>query len=202
MKLYSHPASPFARKVRVVAHELDAKLEVINVNPAGNAELRRVNPLGKIPALVLDDGSALFDSPVICEYLNERHGGKFFPGMSIWRSSTGRWRALGLQALGDGIADAAVARMAESRCRKRSATPPRWRNISRRSPSASTRSSAPRPGRRGADHRRGRDRVRHRLSRFPHPELVWRTTRPNLRDWFDKFCKYGSMLATAPANLA
>jgi glutathione S-transferase len=203
MKLYSHPASPFARKVRVVAHELDAKLEVINVNPAGNAELRRVNPLGKIPALVLDDGSALFDSPVICEYLNERHGGKFFPGMSIWRSSTGRWRALGLQALGDGIADAAVARMAESRL------PESQRNTAAMAKclEAITVSldtlerAAPKLA---AQPTIGEIAVGCAIGYldFRMPEFDWRTTRPNLRDWFEKFSQYGSMLATAPANLA
>src|SRR5580692_7647555 len=78
-------------------------------------EFRKVNPLGKIPALVLDDGSVLIDSPVICEYLNQLGGGKFFPGMSLWRPSSGRWKALGLQALGDGLADAAVGWVHEQR---------------------------------------------------------------------------------------
>ena len=97
---------------------------------------RRINPLGKIPALVLDDGSVLIDSPVICEYLNHKGGGKFFPGMNIFKHSTGRWKALGLQALGDGMADAAVAYVVEGR-QDRAApkpcapatwppSPPRW----------------------------------------------------------------------------
>ena len=88
MKLYTNPASPFARKCRVIAHELGLKLEEIDVNARDNDSLRAVNPLKKIPALVLDDGSALFDSPVICEYLNEIGGGKFFPGMSVWRQAS------------------------------------------------------------------------------------------------------------------
>ena len=111
MKLYMSPASPFARKARIIVRELDLVrlVEEIPTNPATSEELRKTNPLGKIPALVLDDGSTLIDSPVICEYLNELGGGKFFPGMTIWREVSGRWRALTLQALGDGIADAAVA---------------------------------------------------------------------------------------------
>ena len=48
----------------------------------------RYNPLKQIPILVLDDGSSLFDSPVICEYLNHTGGGKFFPGMNIFKHST------------------------------------------------------------------------------------------------------------------
>src|SRR5580700_5727623 len=100
----------------VIARELDLKLEILP-RPDNAAEFRRVNPLGKIPALVLDDGSALFDSPVICEYLNHVGGGKFFPGMSLWRHTSGRWKALGLQALGDGLMDAAVERVHEDRLR-------------------------------------------------------------------------------------
>ena len=56
-----------------------------------------------------NDGSVLFDSPVICEYLNHHGGGKFFPGNNIWRQNSGRWKALVLQALGDGIMEAALA---------------------------------------------------------------------------------------------
>lgn len=109
MKLYSNPASPFARKCRVIAHELGIKLEEVIVNARDDESLRAINPLKKIPALVLDDGSTLFDSPVICEYLNEVGHGKFFAPASPWKPVSGRWKALGLQALGDGIMDAAVA---------------------------------------------------------------------------------------------
>ena len=109
MKLYTNPATPFGRKAQVIAHELGLKLEIVKTLPVQDAEFRRVNPLGKIPALVLDDGSVIFDSPVICEYLNHSGGGKFFPGTNIFRNNSGRWKALVLQALGDGIAEAAVA---------------------------------------------------------------------------------------------
>ena len=85
-------------------------------------DFRRINPLAKIPVLVLDDGSALFDSPVICEYLNTLKSGHFFPTQSIWRSDTGRWRALSLQALGDGVSDAAVVCACQNRCRRNGAT--------------------------------------------------------------------------------
>ena len=111
MKLYFSPPSPFSRKARVVARELGLKLEEIEISTRGNMEFRKINPLGKIPALVLDDGSTLFDSPVICEYLNHAGGGKFFPGNSILGNNTGRWKALGLQALGDGIMEAALGKV-------------------------------------------------------------------------------------------
>ena len=87
----------------VIAHELGLKLEVLP-RPQKQEEFRRINPLGKIPALVMNDGSAIFDSPVICEYLNQQGGGKFFPGNSILRGDEGKWRALTLQALGDDVA--------------------------------------------------------------------------------------------------
>src|SRR5258707_8485963 len=122
MKLYTNIASPFARKCRVIAQELNLKLDEIEVMARDDEQLRRINPLKKIPILILDDGSALFDSPVICEYLNHIGGGKFFPGMNLWRQTTGRWKALGLQALADGIMEAAVA------CRYESLQPEERRN--------------------------------------------------------------------------
>jgi len=86
-----------------VARELGLKMEEIEISTRGNMEFRKINPLGKIPALVLDDGSALFDSPVICEYLDSQHRGrKFLP-----RKGRERWVALRLQAMADGLLDAA-----------------------------------------------------------------------------------------------
>ena len=57
MKLYSNTASPFGRKCKIVAHELGVALEVIRTLPTQDPDFRRINPLGKIPALILDDGS-------------------------------------------------------------------------------------------------------------------------------------------------
>jgi glutathione S-transferase len=110
MKLISVTASPFVRKVRTLILELDlqdrvALLDAGAVSPvSNNAQLNAVNPLGMVPALELDDGSSLYDSPVICEYLNQIADGPFFP------TDTGRrFKTLGLQALGDGILDLSVA---------------------------------------------------------------------------------------------
>src|SRR5262245_17781008 len=110
MQLYYSLNSPYARKARIIIHELGLKsrVEDVIVSLPADAKLRAVNPLGKIPALVLDGGSALYDSPVICEYLDELGGGTFFP-----RSGPPRWRALRMQALGDGLADAVVRRNQE-----------------------------------------------------------------------------------------
>jgi glutathione S-transferase len=198
MKLYSNPISPFARKCRVVAHELSLKLEEIDVNARDDETLRRINPLKKIPVLILDDGSALFDSPVICEYLNELGGGKFFPGMSIWRQASGRWKAMGLQALADGIMDAAVA------CRYESIQPEGRRNDDFVARYLATVNA-------GAD---ALERVKFHDSPtigeiatgcalgyldFRYADLKWRDTRPKLAEWFEKFAQYPSMIATQPS---
>lgn len=85
----------------MVAHACAVPLEVIDVLPLKDEGLRRINPLARIPALVLDDGSVMLDSKVIAEFLDR--DGMFHP------AGPARWRALSLQALGDGIAEAAVA---------------------------------------------------------------------------------------------
>lgn len=117
MQLYYSPNSPYARKARIIIHELDleSRVEEMIVSLPADAKFRAVNPLGKIPALVLDDGSVIYDSPVICEYLDDLGQGKFFPRAGLFREAQGRWRALTLQALGDGLADAVVRRNQELR---------------------------------------------------------------------------------------
>ena len=107
MKLFYNPASPFVRKVMVTAIEcqLDDKiipepLALTPVNP--NEALNSDNPLGKIPALVLDDGTTLFDSRVICEYLDDLGGGALYP-----KGDT-RWQTLRRHAIADGMCDAGV----------------------------------------------------------------------------------------------
>ena len=109
MRLYFNPASPFVRKVRVTAHELglsdDIELIHTSLTPVSpHEELRASNPVGKIPALILADGTALYDSPVICEYLDTLAGGnRIFPA-----TGAARWTALRRQAIADGVMDAAV----------------------------------------------------------------------------------------------
>ena len=106
MKLHWSPRSPFVRKVMIVAHEtgLVDKLTLVRTVAAAtrpHPELMRDNPLSKIPTLVLDDGRPVYDSPVICEYLDQLHGGtKLFPA-----ETEARFNALRRQALGDGLLD-------------------------------------------------------------------------------------------------
>jgi glutathione S-transferase len=109
MKLRHTPRSPFVRKVMVVAHEhgLADRIELVptSLSPVqGNDQLALENPLMKVPSFVTDDGQVLFDSPVICEYLDDlATGRKLFPA-----AGPERWTALRQQALADGILDAII----------------------------------------------------------------------------------------------
>ena len=125
MQLFYSPNSPYARKARIIIHELDlvSRVEETSVSLPADAKLRSLNPLGKIPALLLDDGSVIYDSPVICEYLDDLGQGKFFPRAGFFREAQGRWRALTLQALGDGLADALVRRNQEMRLSEEKRSP-------------------------------------------------------------------------------
>lgn len=109
MTLYFNAGSPFARKVCVVLHET-GQLDQVALKPVQptpvtpDAELVGANPLGKLPALVLEDGAVLYDSRVICEYLDNRHSAEPLlpaPGAA-------RWRRLTLCSLADGMLDAAL----------------------------------------------------------------------------------------------
>ena len=196
MKLYGNAASPFARKCRVIAHELGIKLEEVRTLPMQEPAFRRVNPLGKIPALQLDDGSILIDSPVICEYLNQMGGGKFFPGMSIWRNTTGRWKALGLQALGDGLADAAVAWVIAGR---QTPVPDDYR--ARQMEAITATLDVLERSKFAADPTIGEIAVACSLGylEFRMPDLDWKAARPKLSGWYARMCEYPSMKATVPA---
>jgi glutathione S-transferase len=197
MKLYSHPASPFARKCRIVAHELELKLEIIDVVARNDESLRRLNPLKQIPILVLDDGSTLFDSPVICEYLNQAGGGKFFPVDTMWKAATGRWKALGLQALADGVADAAVAlryEMAEPEERRSADRIARCKATIHAGIDALERvkfAAEPTIGEISAGCAMG-------YIDFRLTDLDWKSSHPNLSAWYARFSEYPSMKATAP----
>lgn len=106
MKLYGSKTSPYVRKVRVQALEGGYwdKLEFVELSTTPIDPAAAIaNPIKKVPTLELDDGSILYDSPVVCEYLDATIGGGAFPA-----SGDARWMALGLQALGDGLLDAAL----------------------------------------------------------------------------------------------
>jgi glutathione S-transferase len=107
LTLYTSPASPFGRKVAIALTELgmDNAVKKIDCNPwESGAELLAANPLSKIPTLVLEDGTALYDSGVVCEHLNARDGRhRLLPA-----DPAARVTALRRQALADGMLDAAI----------------------------------------------------------------------------------------------
>ncbi|HRF09949.1 MAG TPA: glutathione S-transferase family protein [Xanthobacteraceae bacterium] len=114
--LRSSPPSPFGRKIKIAAAVLGLsdriQIEMTDTNDPADS-IRRQNPLGKIPALVLEDGLVLFDSPVILEYLDTLAGG----GRIIPLEGRARWEVLRMHALADGIMDAALLQVYEKRFR-------------------------------------------------------------------------------------
>jgi glutathione S-transferase len=120
--------SPFGRKVRIAVSALGLDREVA-IEPASTQDpadpIREQNPLGKVPVLVLDDGTTLYDSPVILEYLDVRAGG----GRIIPSDPQRRFAALRLQALCDGIMDASVLISYEARYRDAARHEPKWLDL-------------------------------------------------------------------------
>ena len=114
IRLLSSPASPFARKVRVLLNETEQDdIAVVDVTAhplGGDPALNATAPLGKIPALERDAGPTLFDSRVICRFLDHRAQAGLYPDAHLWETLT-------LEALADGIMDAAVISVYEKRAR-------------------------------------------------------------------------------------
>ena len=125
MILRSSPPSPFGRKVKLAMSilGLDSQVTIEKADPtdAGDS-IRKQNPLGKIPALIVEDGTVLYDSPVILEYLDHRAGG----GKIVPQEPNARFAALTLQALCDGILDACILLVYEGRWRPVEKHEPKW----------------------------------------------------------------------------
>lgn len=123
MQLLSSGASPFVRKCRVVLLETgqdDIEVRDVTANPmGGDADLNATNPSGKIPALVRDDGPAIYDSRVICRFLDQRAGANLYPDSRLWE-------ILSLEANADAIMEAAIAITYEKRLRPENLWWPDW----------------------------------------------------------------------------
>ncbi len=198
MKLYSSPTSPFARKVRIVIREKGASQLIAEEMVAAlsdPAELHAANPLGKVPALLLDDGTTLFDSPLICEYLDATLNG---PAL-LPSTGAARWQVQRLHAIGDGIADAAVALVFEKNRPEpeRSANwMGRWRRAITRSLDLLEAEAA------SLDEQMtlGTIAVECALGYldFRHGDLGWREERPHLAAFFKKASGRAVFRETAP----
>ena len=200
MKLRYSPTSPYVRKVMVVALEtgLDGRLDKIETSVAPtkpNAEVAKVNPLMKVPALALDNGETLFDSPVICEYLDSLHGGaKMFPA-----SGPARWTALRRQALGDGILDAAILTRYES-IRPDAVKWPDWIDGQMAKVRSALADAEVDADKLGTTVDIGTITVGCALGYldFRFASENWRAKHPKLAKWYDGFAKRPSMASTAP----
>ncbi len=195
---FSH-TSPYARKVLVSALEtgLIKQITLAPTNPwAPDTDLPADNPLGKVPALITADGMALFDSPVICEYLDSLHDGpKLFPA-----AGPDRWRALRQQALADGIVDAAVNRRLDAQ------RPPAQQSLDwqERQARAVARACATLELD-AAEFAAGPPTIGAVAAAcalayldFRFPEDDWRAGRPALSTWFGAFSQRPSMVQTVP----
>jgi glutathione S-transferase len=199
MKLFYSPASPYVRKCLVVAHELGLSDQIEHLAAAAhpiNRDLTIVaaNPLGKLPALITDDGQALYDSRVICEYLNDLGKGNLQP------SGAKRWAVLTEQALGDGILDAALLARYEGFMRPE---PLRWADWSKGQMAkihSGIETIENQCGQWGDAIDIGKITLACALGYldFRFASLEWRTQYPNTAAWHLKFNARASMQATMP----
>jgi glutathione S-transferase len=200
MRVHVNPASPFARKVRIVAREsktLERLQEVETaVSPvAPNSDLANANPLIKIPALILDDGTVLYDSRVICEYLDSLGSAALFPA-----SGPERWNALRLQALCDGILDAAVLTRYETAVRPQELQWLDWIAGQRKKIEGGI--AALEREQSGWGERFGIGQITAACAcgylDFRFPQINWRTEYPGLAKWFERASARSSVRETAP----
>jgi len=206
MKLYYAATSPFVRKCLVSAHELGLRerIELVAAAPHPvnrDRALVAQNPLGQIPSLIAEDGAVLYDSRVICEYLNALGDGSLIPPAGPGSSpGATRWTVLVEQALADGIMDAAILARYETAAR-----PPelRWNDwitgqlekvhcalaeIERRAPGFGTRVDV------------GTIATACALGYldFRFASLDWRGRHPVTAGWFEHYAQRESMAATRP----
>ncbi|SFK38765.1 glutathione S-transferase family protein [Methylocapsa palsarum] len=185
MTLLTSPASPFGRKV-VIAAALAGLSGQIKAAASDTSDpddpVRSHNPLGKIPTLILDDGSVLFDSRVIVEYLDVLAGGDIL----IPAAPEERFKSLTLAALADGIADASLLQMYEVRFRDPSRREPGWMAHQEDKVARGLKAldAAPPAGRRDVAHIAAACALGYLDLRF---EGAWRDGHPSLVRWLDGF---------------
>lgn len=205
MKLRYSTTSPYVRKVVVTAAEkgLADRLTLVKTNAADPASgLARDNPLGKVPALITDDGESLYDSPVICEYLDGlAKGRKLVPARG-----PKRFKTLKLQATADGVLDAAVLVMGERRQRPEDKQyqpfiDKQMRKVDNALDAFEAVIAAKEIGRAPT---LGSISVGCALGYldFRFPDYKWRKGRPKLARWFKSFAKRPSMAGSVPKDAA
>jgi len=202
MKLWYSPPSPFARKVRVAAIELGlaARIELVNapvVPIKPNPVLIPANPLVKVPALEAEDGTVLYDSRTICEYLDAlAGGGRLFPA-----SGAARWSALRRQALGDGIMDAGILRRYELVLRPEPLRWADWLQGQQAKIEFGLDAAEREAGGWGDVFDIGHLTIACALGWFDFrfPEFDWRSRRPGIGAWYSRAAARPSLAQTVPA---
>ncbi len=199
MKLTVSAASPFVRKVRVLVRELDlldqvAEMDVATTPFASDQKVVSANPIGKIPALIRDEGPALYDSRVITRFLNDTNDGPLYPASRIWETLT-------LEATGDGIMECAVSMAYEVRLRPDAQQSPdwieaQWEKVSRGIKAVNERWMSHLNGPLDM----GQISIACALSYVDlrHGARNWREGHDALAAWHAKFCERPSMQQTAP----
>ncbi len=202
MRLYDSATSPFVRKVKVVLHETGL-LPGVELVPAGGTPVApgtmpvTRNPLGKIPVLEREDGPALYDSRVICRYLDDlAEGGLYPPKPRLWETLT-------LEATGDGMMEAAVLMIYEERTRPEERrfdgwVEAQWAKIARALDAIEARWMAHLAGPPDAGHVATGCALGYLDFRLGARD--WRAGRPALAAWAARFAERPSMLATRPVG--
>ncbi len=202
MQLFTSPTTPFGRKVMVLIHESgladQVQVQTVAGSPLdpGSMPLHQ-NPLGKIPALIPDDGGpALYDSRVICRYLDHVSGAGLYP------AGSDLWPVLTLEATADGMLEAALLMVYETRLRPEALrfapwVEGQWAKVARALDAIEARGMVLLEGRLTMAH----VAVAVALSYldFRHAERHWRQDRPRLAAWEQEFSARASMVSTRPA---
>ncbi len=201
MKIYYSQTSPYVRKCLVAAHHLGLLGRIEKLPSAAHPVNRDQsiiphNPLGKVPTFIADDGTVLYDSRVVCEYLNDLAKGSLFP-----TTAAARWRALTDQALADGILDAALLVRYEVTVRDEGRRSPGW---------IDGQMDKIRTGLARFETTIGTDVGRLDIGTialacalgyldFRFADLGWRKSNPNLARWYEAVAATPAMQATQPA---
>lgn len=200
MKLLMAGPSPFVRKVLVLLHETgqvdDVKTATVTAAPGGtDATLKAANPVGKIPALMRDEGPTLYDSRVICRYLDDRAGAGLYPDKG--------WDTLVLEATADALMEAAVLMVYEKRFRGEAEQSVKWVEAQW----GKVEGALDALNARWMSHLAGPMDIGHigvgcglAYLDFRHGDRDWRKGREALANWYETFAARPSMQATTPAG--
>jgi glutathione S-transferase len=201
IELFYAPTSPYVRKVMACAIELGIADRIVKLPSAAHplkrdARIASFNPLAKVPAAKLADGTLLFDSRVICEYLDDLGHGSLFP------RGPERWKVLTEQALGDGLLDAALLTRYENTCRSDEIRSAEWIDGQMTKIAAALDEMENSVASFGARVSIGSLTIACALGYldFRFASFDWRSSRPALTDWFATVSERPSLRDTFPAE--